>query len=294
MQRLSFFLLFFLISSALSAQDLDALLAESVDEEDAKPRPVAATFKSTRVINLHSIETRKGGDLDFRIAHRFGALNGGVEQFWGLDQATIRLSLEYALTDNILVGASRSSYQKTYEAFAKYKVLEQKSNGGSPLTATLFASAAANSLEAPFEAYDFKHRLGYVMQLHLARKFSEGFSFQLSPGVVHKNLVNTPDESNQVFNLGAGGRLKVTQRLALTAEYIYLFGENIPTVNNAGPVNVFSLGVDIETGGHVFQLHFSNANALFERGFISETTGTWADGDIYFGFNILRAFTLKK
>lgn len=294
MQRITFFLLFLFASSPIFAQDLNSLLEESVSEEDFKPRPVEATFKSTRVINLHSIETRKGGDLDFRIAHRFGALNGGVKQFWGLDQATIRLSLEYALTDKLLFGASRSSYQKTYEAFAKYKVVEQKNNGGSPLTATLFASAAANSLEAPFEDYDFTHRLGYVMQLHLARKFSDGFSFQVSPGVVHKNLVNTPDESNQIFNVGAGGRLKVTQRLALTAEYIYLFGDNIPTINNANPVNVFSLGVDIETGGHVFQLHFSNANALFERGFIGETTGTWKDGDIYFGFNILRAFTLKK
>ena len=135
----------------------------------------------------------------------------------------------------------------------------------------------------------FSSRLSYVAQVLIARKFSNAFSLQLTPTMVHKNLVATREEQNDIFTIGAGGRLKVTQRTTLNAEYFYLLPGN--TADNYR--NCLSIGCDIETGGHVFQFRLTNAQPMFERGFITETTGEWGKGDIYFGFIINRVFTLK-
>jgi hypothetical protein len=257
----------------------------------------SASFKSTRVINGHSLENTLHGVLDFRIGHRFGFLNGGIGEFFGLDQATIRLGLDYGITDRLMVGIGRSSFQKTLDGFVKYKFLRQCDAGCEmPVTLAVVAASSMTTLRdellpwynADFENY-FSHRLGYSFQVIVGRKFSEGLSMQLNPGVVHRNLVPTEDDLHDLYHLSGAGRAKLTKRLALTAEYFHVL-EGLAD----GRHNSLSIGFDIETGGHVFQLHFTNSTAMFERGFITETTGDWGRGDIHFGFNISRVFQVHS
>jgi hypothetical protein len=249
------------------------------------------TFKGTRLINGHSVELRKEGVLEFIISHRFGSINSGIENLFGLDDANIRLGLDYALSDRFTVGLGRSSFQKVYDGFVKYKLFPQQEGAKSfPLSIVYFSHMSINSLKwsnsersnRSTDRYSFAH------QLLLARKFSANTSLQLMPGVVHRNLVPTTEDANLIYALGVGGRQKLTKSIALTAEYYYQFNNENRLYHNAT-----SFGFDIETGGHVFQLHFTNSNPTFERGFITETTGEFFDGDIHFGFNITRAFQLK-
>lgn len=271
----------------LSGQDD---LLSLLEEEDA-PQLVSASFKTNRVINLHSLENTPKGVLDFKISHRFGFLNQGISEFFGLDDATIRLGLEMGLTDRLAVGIGRSSFEKTLDGFAKFKLLRQSEGSSSmPITAALLATTAVKtaSFEDPNRENLFSSKLFYAFQLILGRKFSEGFSLQLSPTLVHRNLVETLAEENDVFAIGLGARQKLSKRLALNVEYIYVMPNQIAQSFK----NTFSVGLDIETGGHVFQLHFTNSTSMIEKGFVAETIGDWADGDIHFGFNISRVFTL--
>ena len=272
-----------------SAYAQDDLLKE-LDKETKDSSNVSATFKGTRIINLQSIENPAGKDLIFLISHRFGRLNEGISEFFGLDQATIRLGLEYGITDNIAIGLGRSSLNKTLDGFAKIKILKQTADNRIPLSLSWFSSMAATTLSysSPDKDDYTQGRMAYTHQLLLARKFSSKFSFQVSPTFVHRNLVLTPQDPNQVFAVAMGGRYKFTKRLALTAEYI-------PTLTKM-PNNTqsLSLGLDIETGGHVFQLHFTNSQGMIDRYFVPETSGLWEKGDIYFGFNVARVFTLGK
>jgi hypothetical protein len=280
----------------LVAQDDDLLSLLGEEEE-----PVAytyAAFKATRVINGHSLENTAQGVLDFRIGHRFGFINGGINELYGLDGATIRLGFDYGVTKRLMVGFGRSSYQKTLDGFVKYKVLRQCDSGCEmPITLAVVASTSMTTLPTtslPWYGADrvdyFTHRMGYSWQLIVGRKFSESFSLQLNPGVVHRNLVPTAEDPNDVYHISGAGRVKLNKRIALNAEYFFVPSGQLPEVYR----NSLSMGFDIETGGHVFQLHFTNSTAMFERGFITETTGNWADGDIHFGFNISRVFTVSK
>ncbi|WP_242929111.1 DUF5777 family beta-barrel protein [Pontibacter vulgaris] len=278
---------------AIAARGQDELLKMAEAADSTFTGKVSGTFKATRLVNGHSVETNGNGSLLFLISHRFGTLNSGAYEFFGLDQATIRLGLEYGITDNLNIGAGRSSLEKTYDGFLKYKLLQQQTGQGlaMPVTLTLFTSAAIRSLRWPPEetSFDFKHRLTYTHQLLFARKFTERFSLQLSPTLVHRNLVETSSDENNVYAIGTSGRFKLTKRTSFNAEYYYLLSE--ATRNNFR--NALSLGFDIETGGHVFQLIFTNAQGMVEKFFIPQNTGYWSDGDIYFGFNISRTFDLK-
>ncbi len=263
--------------------------------EDSEPsvEPVRSIFNGTRIINGHSVETRGAGTLEVIFMHRFGSLNSGAYNFWGLDEAWIRLGLEYSFTDDMTIGIGRSSYEKTYDGFLKYRFVEQtKGARNFPFTATGFVSMAINTLKPtnPEQEIQFSSRLSYAYQVILARKFNKNLSLQLTPTLVHRNLVATPEESNDIFALGFGGRYKVSRRLALTLEYFYQFNNNTEQVN----YDALGVGLEIETGGHVFQIVFSNSRAMIEKSFITETTGNFFDGDIHLGFNITRAFYLKK
>lgn len=247
-----------------------------------------ATFKSTRIVNGHSIETIGKYNLDFRISHRFGYLNSGSYNLFGLDNATMRMGLDYGVTDRLMVGFGRSTTDKELDLFAKYKLLRQsKGKNNMPVSVTVLASAMHYTLKGS-EDISFTNRMSYAAQAMIARKFSDAFSFQLTPTWIHKNLVNLSKEDNDLFSLGVGGRIKVSKRVAITGDYFYQFNKL------EGTINSLSLGVDIETGGHVFQLHFTNSTGMTERAFITNTLGKWGDGDIHFGFNITRLFTLKK
>lgn len=275
-----------------SGQDLMDLM-ESETEEVINY--TTATFKSTRVLNGHSIERMQAGQLDFRISHRFGTINSGAYEFFGLDQANIHLSLEYGIKDWIMVGIGRGTYQKTVDGFLKFSVLRQSSGKKNmPLSLSWLSTMGVNTLKwsDPEQTNYFSSRLSYVHQLLIGRKFNDRISLQLSPGMMHRNLVETELEPNDLYFAGVGGRIKLTSRISLNAEYFYtLHPKNKPEDFNYH--NSLSVGFDIETGGHVFQLHITNSVAMIEKGFIGETTGDWLNGDIHFGFNISRVFTVR-
>ncbi len=277
------------IFSSLRAQELMDLFGE----DEPGTEYTYATFKTTRIVSGHSVENPANGVLLFMISHRFGKLNSGAYDLFGLDQATIRLGFEYGINDWLSAGFGRSSYQKTYDGFLKAKVLRQSSGKKNmPLSLTYFTSMDLFSLkwqDTERKNY-FTSRMTFVHQLLLARKFNDNLSIQFTPTFIHKNLVAGTNDDNDTFAMGLGGRIKLTRRTSLNAEYFYL----LPGTTADNFINPLSLGFDIETGGHVFQLHFTNAQPMFERGLITETRGKWTNGDIYFGFNISRVFTLKK
>jgi hypothetical protein len=280
-----------LAASHAQAQDLLNQL-ESQNTDSLRREYVTATFKGTRVINGHSIETPGKGSMLFLISHRFGTLNSGAYEFFGLDQATIRLGLEYGLNDRLAVGIGRSSLEKTYDGFVKYKAVRQSSGPRPmPVSVTLLATTAVSTLRfQPQPERSTTSRFTYSYQALLARKFSPNLSVQLMPTLIHRNYVELRRDENNVYAIGAAGRQKLTKRLALTAEYYYLLPGN--TADDYR--NSLALGFDIETGGHVFQLHFTNSQGMIEKFFVPQTTGNFFDGDIYFGFNISRAFQLRN
>lgn len=248
----------------------------------------SATFKSTRIVNGHSIETIGKNNLDFRISHRFGTLNSGSYNLFGLDNATMRMGLDYGVTNRLMIGLGRSTVEKELDAFAKYKLLRQSTGKcNMPISVTVLASAMHYTLKSSNDI-DFNNRMSYVAQVMIARKFNDAISFQLTPTLTHINLVNLAKEDNNLYSLGIGGRVKISKRVAITGDYFYQFNKL------EGTTNSLSFGVDIETGGHVFQLHFTNSLGMSERAFITNTLGNWGDGDIHFGFNITRLFVLKK
>jgi len=254
---------------------------------------VVATFKGTRIISAQSVETRGEGTLDVVFMHRFGTLNSSAYNLWGLDDAWIRLGVEYAIWNDVTVGLGRSSFEKTYDGFIKYRILHQNNGTHSfPFTTTAFSSMAINTLKPANEAQEieFASRVSYTWQLMFARKFNPGFSLQISPTLVHHNLVETAIENNDIFALGFGLRQKITSRMALSMEYFYQFNNTTSDVNH----NPLGLGLEIETGGHIFQLVFANSQAMIENEYITDTSGNFFDGDMHFGFNITRAFQLKK
>jgi len=275
----------------VNAQDIDQMLEEVTG---SSTEYTTATFKSTRILNGHSIERMLARQLDFRISHRFGELNTGAYDLWGLDQANIHFSLEYGLTNWFMLGIGRGTYEKTYDGFVKFSLLRQsKGERNMPVTLSLFSSAAYNTLkwenEEPLNPWD---RMTYVTQLLVARKFNERFSLEINPTYVHRNMVPTELDPNDLFSAGAGMRFKLTKHVSLNAEYYYV----IPPRNDYRSIktyNPLSVGVDIETGGHVFTIMLTNSLAMIEKGFIGETTGDITDGGVHLGFNISRVFSFK-
>ncbi|MBN8577772.1 MAG: hypothetical protein J0L66_12575 [Cytophagales bacterium] len=288
--RVVFTTLLVALSTAGYAQDLMNMLDQET-EKQKKPDYVTATFKTTRIINGHSVENVARGVLDFRISHRFGFLSSGVYELFGLDQAAMRMGLDYGLSKRWMIGVGRSTYQKQFDGFTKYKVISQVADG-MPVTVSAVAGMMYKSLkfDTPDRENFLTSKLYYSAQLLVARKFSESLSLQLMPTVIHYNLATGINDPNDVFSVGAGGRMKLSRRVSLNAEYYY----QIPGHQLAGTQNSLALGFDIETGGHVFQLNVTNSTGMTERSFISETTGNFFKGDIRFGFTISRVFTIVK
>jgi hypothetical protein len=278
------------VGNCLKAQDttLAALIDDSTVYENGV---VTGTFKATQIVNMPTIESPAKGGLQFMIMHRFGRINEGGYELWGLDNATIRFALDYGLNDRLSIGIGRSSHDKTYDGSFKWKVLQQKEKG-MPLSASLYGMIAYSTLKYSDKPYlNGTFRTSYVTQALLARKFSRNLSLQVAPSWLHFNLVPTPEDNNNVFAIGVGGRMKVSKRVSINAEYNYLPDGQIVTNDIT---NSLSFGLDIETGGHVFQLVFSNSQGMAGPAYLAKTTGEWGNGDIYFGFNITRAFTLKR
>jgi hypothetical protein len=286
-----------LCSQWLSAQDdLLSMLGEEKTTDYA-----TASFKTDRIINGHSIENTAAGVLDFKISHRFGPVRQSVYDFFGLDGATIRIGFDYGITNRLMVGIGRNSNEKIFDGFLKYRILRQSTGKRNmPVSLSYLIDGQIKTVKFSDTERDnkFSSRLFYTHQLLLARKFNNSITLQLMPTLIHRNLVATPEDKNDVMAMGIGGRIKLTKRVAFNAEYYYVPDGQI-TTNFAQSLSV---GVDIETGGHVFQLHFTNTNDMTYKGFITETQEDWFfknDEDrllsgIRFGFNISRVFTVKK
>ncbi|MBL7923789.1 MAG: hypothetical protein JNL88_06295 [Bacteroidia bacterium] len=278
---------------ALAQDDPEQILREA--EHKAKSFTLA-TFKTTRLINFHTLETCGERTLDFRVSHRFGPVNSGAENFWGLDGgASIRLGLEYSYDGRLQVGLGRTSYQKMLDGFLKYRLLRQKDGGGTPLSVTLFAGMYCTMAKDPlkkvtgFDRYDkFYSRLSYSYQIIAGRKFGEKFSAQIAPWLVHLNQVEGILDANDSYGVAAALRYKVTRSLAISTEYAY----RINSYSERDYYDSFGIGFDIETGGHVFQMHITNSFGLVENQFLPYTDTKWGNGGIRIGFNISRVFTI--
>jgi hypothetical protein len=276
----------------VSAQDsLLNMLNDSMAAHKTKTY-VTGTFKATHIVNDQTIEQPAKNNLNFVIQHRFGALNSGSYNFFGLDNATLRLGLDYGITDCLEVGIGRSSYLKTFDGYLKYKLLRQTEGPGMPVSVSILGTVTDYTQDIPEETYlNTKYRTAYAAELLIARKVSSALSLQVTPTYLHYNLVPTVADKNDVFALGLGGRMKVTKRMSINAEYDVVPKNQVvsTTVHNS-----LSLGWDIETGGHIFQLVFSNSQSMVPTQYLTQTSGTWGKGDIFFGFNISRNFNFNK
>ena len=268
----------------------DTSLLTGVESNRPKKEFVTHAFKSSRVINGHSMELIGKGVLDVRILHRFGTINGGASELFGLDQASMRLGFDYGLGKDITIGIGRTTFKKELDGFIKWRPVRQ-ARGGSPVSWVLVTGISIYTFKNPDPQKDIKtsSRMGYYYQSIIGRKFSERFSFQLSPTLVHRNAVGVGDV-NDIYALGIGGRFKLSKRTAFVIDYFPVL--NRPA--NSNTTNSLSVGFDIETGGHVFQLHFSNSTGMNERAFITDTHDSWGKGEIRFGFNLSRVFSVRK
>ena len=271
------------------AQPASDLLNELGDEPNV-PVYAGPASKGTRLIQGHSVQMVTKKHLDFMIQHRFGALNSGAYNFYGLDVATIRLGFDYGLTDNLNIGVGRSSFQKTLDGYVKWRFLRQTKDNKMPVSVVAFASTTVKTLTPSSnikDNYQFSDRMVHAAQLIIARKFSERLSLQLTPSVIHNNLVADNSFTHTQLACGIGGRIKLNRSISFNAEWF----PQLLDSKNPGSINTLSLGFDIETGGHVFQLHFTNSQSMIEKGFITQTAGKWDKGDIFYGFNISRTFS---
>lgn len=287
---------FLLITVAGQAQDdlMDLLNAK----EEPETNFTIATFKTTRLVSGNSVETHPKGDLQFLIGHRFGRINSGWRDLYGIDNGTIRFGFEYGLNDNLNIGIGRSSFQKTYDGTLKWRFLRQKYGAENfPFTATWISSTYMLANEWPNSDREnlFSSRLSFNHSLLIARKFGNVLSFQLMPTFVHRNLVATEQDNNSVFAMGAGTSVRLTGSVRFNVEYHYIAPNQIESLIGGEAVsNALSVGIDLETGGHVFQLNLSNSRGMTEKYLVGETTGVWSEGDIHFGFNVSRVFTTKR
>lgn len=281
----SYLFIVFVIFSIV-AYSQDELLSEL--ESDVKmDSTITSAFKGLKIVNLESTKLAAKRDFYFVISHRFGSVKGGAKELFGLDQSTIRFSFIFGINDWLNVGISRSSFNKTYDFTTKYRFLKQEKNGF-PMTLVGFSGVTINSGidSGIFSSFEFKHRLTYLSELLISRKFSENLSLQLTPIVFHENYVQNVQQDNTQFALGVGGRYKISKYVTFNIDYAYHFNR----ASNSFFNNPLSFGFDIETGGHVFQIHFTNAQPMYDAGFLTNATGDWSDGDFFFGFNLSRVF----
>lgn len=295
-----------LITPVVKAQDD---LSKMFGKDSVRQDRVIATFKSTRIINGQSNETLAKGDLDFRVAHRFGDLagsDGGGKTFFGMDNSTdIRIAFEYGITDRLMAGVSRAkgsgSFSQLYEVLGKYKILQQTMDNRVPVGVTVFGNAVVSAMKSSTEVSDphyfdkFSQRMTYTGQLIISRKFGNVLSLALLPTYIHRNRVGFSD-MNDMLAVGVGGRLRFSKRMAFVVDYFLPFRdqESKDYYESLGTrfYNPLGVGLEIETGGHVFSVNFTNSTAILENQFIPETTSTWRNGQFRWGFNISRRFSL--
>lgn len=263
----------------------DDLLSE-IDDESESSTAVSSVFKGLKIINFESTKLVGKGGFYFVVSHRFGSVKNGFENLFGLDEAVTHLNFIYGLTEGINVSASRSSNQKIYELASKFRIIKQSERF--PFSVVGYTSVLANTALSTdnLPKLEFKHRLSYVAQLLISRKVNNKLSLQFTPTFFHDNYVANDFQDNSQFGLIFGGRYKIGKRWSFNLEY----GAHLNRAKNSLYNNPLSLGFDLETGGHVFQLHFTNSQFMNANGVLGNSTGDWSEGDFYFGFNISRSF----
>lgn len=271
----------FLICLYSNAQDN---LLSTLDSTQVADKSVTATFKALQIITLQSTKLAAKNEFYLVISHRFGSVKGGISEFFGFDDATTKIGGIYGVTNWLSLSASHHTLLKINEASAKFRLIRQSENF--PVDIVGYSTIDFNSglKKDDYPKIEFSDRLTYINQILISRKFSNKLSLELAPSFIHKNLYNPEIENDNQFTLGAGGRLKLTKRLSLNLEYGQNF--NKPEFYN----NPLSVGLDIETGGHVFQLLFTNSQSMTESGYLTSASGDWGKGDFFFGFNLYRVF----
>jgi hypothetical protein len=301
MKKIAIILAFFVANNLFAQEDLLKMMEE---ETPSKPTPVFASFKSTRLVNLHTNEQMKAKHLDFRIQHRFQPMQINKENVYGLynmfgvDGAAMRLGFEYGVTDKLMMGFGRSNVGKTYDLMAKYKILQQtRGKKNMPISVNYFGNIGINTLEFADKTRNnfFTSRLSFVNQLIITRKFNDYVSVAITPTMVHQNLVETKAQSHDIYAIGLGASVKISRSARFNFEYIpRLNARNEKKLDGSQYYDAFAFGLDIETGGHVFQLHFTNGAGLIEQQFISQNTNKLSLNTLRFGFNLSRVFSLEK
>lgn len=279
-------ILFMMLCAPIFGLAQEDLLSE-IDTDTVSNQYTSAAFKGLKIVNFESTKLVAKKEMTLIVQHRFGSIENGFESFFGLDDAVTRINFVYGISDGINIGISRSSFQKTFEASAKYRLTRQQSNGF-PLTIVGYNSILYNTAleEENLPKLESKDRIGYTIQVLISRKINTNLSVELAPTFFHDNFVQINEQHNSQYAIGAGFRYKLTKRWSFNADY----GWHLNRASNSPFKNPLSIGMDLETGGHVFQMHFSNAQAMNTNGFLGQATGNWSDGNIYFGFNLSRVF----
>ncbi|WP_284653424.1 DUF5777 family beta-barrel protein [Flavobacterium terrisoli] len=278
-------LLLLLLPLGMFAQD-DLLNEIDKDSARTKKDKVEAAFKGLKIVNIESTKLAAKGDLYFIVAHRFGSIKDGFEGFYGLDNAVTQLKFVYGVTDWLTVSAARS--EPAYDFSGKFLVKSQEKNGFPVAIAAFTSLAIDNTLkESIYPEMKFENRLAYVAQLLVSRKVNTNLSLELAPTFYHENFVIDDNQDNSQYAIAMGGRYKFAKRWSVNLDYAANLNRSDTSPFRTDPL---SIGVDLETGGHVFQMHFSNSQGIHETGFLGHSTGDWMRGDIFFGFNLLRVF----
>jgi hypothetical protein len=286
-------LIFVFYSFISLSQDNPEDLLKMVDEKPKKEF-TTATFKTTRLVNFHTTEVVGKKCLDFRISHRFGDFNSGSYNAWGIDGgANIRLALEYSHDGRFMFGIGRTSANKLVDGFVKWRILRQTTNNSMPVSITWFSGMYNTFERVTIDGINkFQYpsdRLSYCNQIMISRKFNSRFSFQLTGALVHFNLVEKITDMNDCFIIGGVTRFKFAKRQAITLEY----GYRINKYSRDSYYDSFGIGYDLETGGHVFQLHVTNSFGLTENQYFMYTNKSWSNWGVRLGFNISRVFSLQ-
>ena len=280
------FILFFIFCFGISNAQ-DELLNELESENEAKKEKEIAAFKGMQVCTMQSTKLAAKGEWYFLVSHRFGDLTDGLQNFFGLDNALTKIGGLYGITEWLTLGVSRHTLNKNYELSAKYKFANQEINGF-PVTIVGYNTMDINSDLNKEEFPDLKssNRFSFSTQLPISRKFSNSFSLELNPIYIHKNLYEPLFEEKDNFLMAFGGRYKLSKRISFNLEYAARL--------NARETNYYhnpaTIGLDIETGGHVFQLVFSNSQAMNDVSYFTNATGISEGKGVYFGFNMYRVF----
>lgn len=259
-------------------------LLKDIDTIKTNPETSLPAFKALQIVTGQSTKLAAKNEWYVIIAHRFGDISTGFKDFFGLDNASTKLGVIYGITDAMSVSLSRETNQKTFEGAFKYRLVKQNDNFPVDIVGYNVMGVNTNLDKDNYPHLKFNDRLSYLTQALISRRFSDKLSLQLTPSFVHKNLYEPTIEDKNQFLAGLGGRYKISKRVSVNAEYFVNFD------NHSFYKNPLSLGIDIETGGHIFQLLFTNSQINSDIGYLTNASGNWGKGHIFFGFNLYRVF----